>query len=254
MTNHKKFDIFLSHNSIDKPWVIHLKNALQAQGLKVWLDRDEIRPGDLFVDVLETGLEESNAVALIVSPEAIASGWVKEEYSRALSLAHEKNQPLQLIPVILREAKLPGFLTSRSWIDFRDESTFNANLERLVWGITGKNPIDSVAGPVKHIPSEVPMTSASINPSPVLPRNVDYNIANVRRLVTEALSDEELDQLCMDHFSKVYEQFSSGMSKSQKVHRLIEYCTRQNQLPYVLNLIKSVNPEKYLNYESTLIS
>ena len=51
---------------------------------RVWLDKDEIRPGDLFAKALEQGLAASRAVALVVSPEAMASGWVEREYYRAL--------------------------------------------------------------------------------------------------------------------------------------------------------------------------
>jgi hypothetical protein len=134
----KEFDVFLSHNSVDKPWAIRIKEALESRGFKVWLDRDEIRPGDLFVGALEAGLENSKTVALLVSPESIQSGWVKEEYSRALSLAQLKTQPLQLIPVVLRETDLPGFLASRNWVDFRDESTFEKSLIQLIFGITGR--------------------------------------------------------------------------------------------------------------------
>ena len=123
MVRRKQFDVFLSYSSKDKTWVNRLKEALQKQGLKVWLDHDQIRPGDLFAGALEQGLEESKAVALIVSPESMESGWVEEEYSRALSLAKRKQQPLQLIPVILRDAELPGFLATRQWVDFREEST-----------------------------------------------------------------------------------------------------------------------------------
>lgn len=70
-----KFDVFLSHNSVDKPWVMQLKDALERYGLSVWLDRDEIRPGDLFARALEQALDECRAVALVISPEAMASGW-----------------------------------------------------------------------------------------------------------------------------------------------------------------------------------
>ncbi|MCH8242757.1 MAG: toll/interleukin-1 receptor domain-containing protein [Planctomycetes bacterium] len=52
MKTQPDFDVFLSHNSIDKPWVVRLKDALFACGLQVWLDHDEIRPGDLFVNSL----------------------------------------------------------------------------------------------------------------------------------------------------------------------------------------------------------
>ena len=135
-----KFDVFLSHNSVDKPWVSALKDDLQRYGVSVWLDKDEIRPGNLFAQVLEEALAASRAVALIVSPEALASGWVKEEYYRALSLAKAET-PLQLIPVILRGAELPGFLESRSWIDFRDEAAYAEKVRELVWGITGVKPL-----------------------------------------------------------------------------------------------------------------
>jgi hypothetical protein len=80
---------------------------------KVWLDNDEIRPGELVVAALERGLRESRAVALVVSPEALHSGWVQEEYSRAIALSVQGE--LNLIPLLLRDAELPGFLANRSW-------------------------------------------------------------------------------------------------------------------------------------------
>src|SRR4051812_43715514 len=115
----QQFDVFLSYSSKDRAWVSRLKEALNERGLRVWLDRDEIRPGDLFVGALEAGLGQSNAIALIVSPESMDSGWVEEEYSRALSLTKKKKKrPLQLIPVILRRSKLPGFLESHHAVSF----------------------------------------------------------------------------------------------------------------------------------------
>ena len=149
MCQDKPFDVFLSHNSVDKPWAIQLKRSLEGRGLRVWLDRDEIRPGDLFVGALESGIQQSKAVVLVVSPESARSGWVREEYSRAIDLAQGSDSPLQLIPAILRDAELPGFLKSRNWVDFRDASLFEESIERLVWGVTGKKPDDS-----SHIPKK----------------------------------------------------------------------------------------------------
>ncbi len=159
MARRKKFDVFLSYSSKDRSWVNHLKEALQKQGLKVWLDHDQIRPGDLFAGALEQGLEESKAVALIVSPESMESGWVEEEYARALSLAQGKRQPLQLIPVILRKAELPGFLANRQWVDFREESLFTQSLEQLIWGITGKRPTNSAAHGIPVFQTGSPLSS-----------------------------------------------------------------------------------------------
>jgi len=129
------FDVFISYSSADDTWVQKLRTALAAKGIRVWLDKDQIRPGDLFVDALETGIASANCVALVVSPESNRSGWVKEEYHRALVL----HSPVRLIPVLLRNAELPGFLSSRKWVDFRDPNRFAQSVDELSWGITG-NP------------------------------------------------------------------------------------------------------------------
>lgn len=133
----RQFDIFLSYKSEDADWVARLKRALEFRGMLVWQDKDQIRPGDLFAEALENGLEASRAVALVVTPESVASGWVREEYYRALSLTKERS--LQLIPILLRNADMPGFLSGRHYVDFTDEDQFDIKVDRLIWpGITGK--------------------------------------------------------------------------------------------------------------------
>lgn len=138
--SNKLFDLFLSYKSEDGDWVARLKRSLEKRGVKVWLDQDRIRPGDRFAEALEHGIESSRAVALIVTPESVTSNWVKEEYYRALSFANQGT--LQLIPVLLRHAKMPGFLADRHYVDLTDDSTWEMNIDRIVWpGITGKEVV-----------------------------------------------------------------------------------------------------------------
>ena len=109
----KQFNAFLSYQSVDRPWVTALKRGLEAMGLTVWLDQDEIRPGDLIVGALERALEQTNAVVLVVSPESIESGWVRERVFGAVALSNRRTNPVRLIPVLLRDAELPAFLANR---------------------------------------------------------------------------------------------------------------------------------------------
>jgi len=132
------FDIFLSYKSEDGSWVEQLKKDLQARGVRVWLDKDQIRPGDLFPRALEEGIATSRAVGLVVTPESTKSKWVQAEYYRALRLSKEKG--LQLIPLLLRKAHVLGFLSDLQWIDFTDEARYDRNVDQLIWpGITGKH-------------------------------------------------------------------------------------------------------------------
>jgi len=139
----ESFDVFLSYHSNDALWVTKLKNALETNGLKVWLDSDQILPGDRFAEVLERGLQASRSVALIVSAGPLRSDWVKEEYYRALGLSNASGHSLRLIPVLIEPVPVPGFLASRSWADFRDPTKFDQSLERLRLGITGARPPDA---------------------------------------------------------------------------------------------------------------
>lgn len=132
-----QFDVFLSYNELDKAWVSQLKDDLWRYGVTVWLDRDEIRPGDLSGKAREQALDDCRAVALIISCQALDSGWIEEEYYRSLA---PTKRSVQTIPVILGEAELPGFLQSRNAVDFYSESSYARSVWELVWGITGKKP------------------------------------------------------------------------------------------------------------------
>ena len=46
MTNPFSYDVFLSHSSKDKAVVRPLAERLRKDGLKVWFDEREIKPGD----------------------------------------------------------------------------------------------------------------------------------------------------------------------------------------------------------------
>ncbi len=76
--------------------------------------------------------------------------------------------------------------------------------------------------------------------------------AVVRELMLAAFDDGELATLCFDHFRSVYELFSSGMSKPDKVQRLIEHCERHNQLEALLRQVEKRNPAKYDEFAARL--
>ena len=129
----KMYDVFLSHRSVDKSWVSQLKKDLQRHQVRVWLDQDEMRPGDVLVKALEEGLARCRTVVLVVTPEALASPWVRAEYDCAVTMAITQGK--RLIPVLLRDTAMPGFLASRAWVDFRDPRAYHAQVAQLVRGI-----------------------------------------------------------------------------------------------------------------------
>ena len=135
-----KFDVFLSHNSKDKPAVRDLKQRLTAQGLTVWFDEDELQPGIPWQQLLEAGIKSSASAAVLVGKDGLGP-WEDEEMQAALRLAVKDKRPV--IPVLLPGApsqpELPLFLGNRTWVDLRGGFT-EEGIAKLVWGITGRKP------------------------------------------------------------------------------------------------------------------
>lgn len=75
-----------------------------------------------------------------------------------------------------------------------------------------------------------------------------YDTAVIRQLLFDAFSDDELMSFCFDHFPTLYQDFTSGMSKSNKIQRLLDHCARHDQLGRLLELVKEANPHQYRRY------
>ncbi len=53
--------------------------------------------------------------------------------------------------------------------------------------------------------------------------------ADLRRFLIDAFGDEDLKTLCFDYFRDVYDDFTTGMTKGQMIHILIERCDRRDR-------------------------
>jgi hypothetical protein len=74
----------------------------------------------------------------------------------------------------------------------------------------------------------------------------------IRQLVEDALTDDELSDLCQDDFPRVYSQFTTGQSKSQRIRTLVEYAQKQREIPKLLKTIEAINPNAYLEFSNSL--
>jgi nucleotide-binding universal stress UspA family protein len=134
------FDVFLSHNSKDKPTVRQLGDELKKRGLTVWLDEWELVPGRPWQEALEGIVRTTSAAAVLVGSDGIGP-WQDREMRGCLSEFVDRG--LSVIPVLLPGAPskpdLPMFLKQFTWVDLRGGLT-NEGLDRIQWGITGKKP------------------------------------------------------------------------------------------------------------------
>jgi hypothetical protein len=136
----KTIDLFLSHNSADKPWTERLASVVEADRtgppLKVFFDKWDIPPGGDIPSELEQGLQNSKYVGLVLSPEALASDWVMLERSTAIFRDPAARQR-GLLPLMRRTCELPDMLARLRYIDFRNDHDFAESLTELINTLRG---------------------------------------------------------------------------------------------------------------------
>lgn len=110
--------VFLSHSSADKPMVRKLARDLDELGVSVWLDERKIGVGDSIPAAIQSGLDASDYLALWITPSALASKWVLEEWQTKFVKQIEQGRTL-VYPLLAGDVVLPSFLSHRKYADFR---------------------------------------------------------------------------------------------------------------------------------------
>lgn len=134
-----QFDVFLCHNSSDKPAVKSIAQALKARGLLPWLDQWELPPGQPWQPLLEKQIANIGAAAVFVGSAGVGP-WQEQELYGFLREFVSRRAPV--IPILLPDApatpELPIFLKAMTYVDFRLNDP--DPMARLEWGITGVRP------------------------------------------------------------------------------------------------------------------
>jgi hypothetical protein len=119
--------------------VREIARKLVGEGIKPWLEVEQIRPGTTWQTALGEQIKSVESAAVFVGNSGIGP-WQDEEIQALLSQFVHRKCPV--IPTILASATtipgLPWTLKNRHCVDFR--ALDPDPLKQLVWGITGQKP------------------------------------------------------------------------------------------------------------------
>jgi len=121
---------FVSYSRRDEAFAARLGIDLRAQGVEIWLDQLDIRPGEPYDQAIQRGLHEAQTVLLLLSPASVQSENVRNE----LELAKSKRK--QIVPIKIAPVdELPLDLGRLQFIDFTHG--YASGLRRLVGALRG---------------------------------------------------------------------------------------------------------------------
>lgn len=121
-------NIFISYSHFDRDPVLRIANKLELDGHHVWMDVLVIRPGDNIELKVQEGLNEADAVLVIVSENSFKSGAVQREVA-AIALSDISKRERRIIPVRIDNSPVPSYLADRQYLDLTKD--FEAGLARL---------------------------------------------------------------------------------------------------------------------------
>lgn len=124
--------VFISYTGKDKEYAASLYKKLEEAGLKPWLDKENLRGGDDWYDVIEKTVKEEIDYFIVLQSKALherIESYVFEEIKHALKRKDRFRTGIRFIfPVKIGDCPLEEKLKHIQTVDLTDE----ANFDRLV--------------------------------------------------------------------------------------------------------------------------
>lgn len=145
MQTPKVFISYSHDNEEHRDWVYRLACRLVESGVAVVLDQWDIQLGSNILKFMEKGLTNSDRVLVVCtdnynkkSNEGLGGvGYEKNILTAELFYGQDTNKFIPCIRGVTTLAKTPVCLGGRAYVDFTDESGFEANLKQLLHELFG---------------------------------------------------------------------------------------------------------------------
>lgn len=132
----KPAEAFLSHSSKNLAFASQLAKVLSAHQVKTFFSKKHIQGAQQWHDEIETALKRCDWFVVVLSPQSVASQWLKHELIYALQANRYKGR---IVPILYRPCdtdKLSWTLSGFQWIDFRKDFHQGCRDLLAIWKMT----------------------------------------------------------------------------------------------------------------------
>ena len=140
--------VFICYSRKDEGFVLKLATNLKNRGVPVWLDQWDISTGANWDRTIETALNESNRLLLILSPSSTNSDEVQCEWREAL------DDKKVVVPILYQPCEIPYRLNTIQYIDFTSRSPDDEKSLELILKALGMAESTSIKPLVQREPEQ----------------------------------------------------------------------------------------------------
>jgi formylglycine-generating enzyme required for sulfatase activity len=115
--------VFISYSSKDRDFAEKLAADLRASGVGVWFDQWEIKVGDSITQKINDGIHDNDYLAVVLSPDSVASPWVKKELNVAM-MKELNRRSVFVLPILYQDCEIPELIADKRYADFRKSYEF----------------------------------------------------------------------------------------------------------------------------------
>jgi hypothetical protein len=128
-------EVFLSHAHQDRSFASRLSETLRSHGVPVWYSRDRIQGAQQWHDEIGKALNRCDWFAVLLTPSAVRSDWVKRELLFALQKKRYRKRIIPLLRRRCRYDRLSWTLDGMQHIDFTADFAAGCRALLRVWGV-----------------------------------------------------------------------------------------------------------------------
>jgi predicted ATPase len=179
--------VFVSYASVDRQRVQQVADALQAAGIRIWMDQADITGGTLYGSEIGDGIRGCSALALMCTPASLASRNVKQE----ILLAWKYQRPY--LPLLLEPTVFPQdveyWLEGSQWVEVLDhpDALWIPRVQDALKRIEQQQVIivpPVVAAPLRRISSSLPAVAPLVGRERIVREIEELLTSQSTRLVT----------------------------------------------------------------------
>jgi hypothetical protein len=112
--------VFISHSRVNSSAALRLCDALRKRSVETWLDARDLAIGVEWDKGVVSAIQGAAGFVFLIGPEGPGDRWQTFEWQQVVNDEYYLDPSKPLIPVLIGNPEVPGFLKTRQWLVLGD--------------------------------------------------------------------------------------------------------------------------------------